>query len=238
MVLLFFFSYLTVLSSHCAIPISHATVLLLHLVGFFFFSPHIDGSIVTLGSTNITSNYTFVTFNGTLFFFSHLIVLLLGNSIVPPLFSGIRYPLVCNLLYQVTKSSHLTFLSLNCAILTLHVTVFLSHLMVPFLFFPSHLMVSSSHCVVPTSHLIVLLSHLIVLLSHLMVPLFFFLHLTVSSSYYAISISHVTVLLSHLMVPLFFSSHLTVSSSHYTVPTSRLIVLLSHLVVPLFFSYI
>ena len=87
---LFFSSHLTVLSSHCAIPTSYLIVLL----SFYFFSHiwqfhcqirqyqhHIwqyfvtfdssfifvltfDGSIDTLGSANIISDSTFVTFSG------------------------------------------------------------------------------------------------------------------------------------------------------------------------------
>ena len=42
-------------------------VLLSHLVVLLFFLTF-DGSIVTLGSTNITSDCTFATFGNTLFF--------------------------------------------------------------------------------------------------------------------------------------------------------------------------
>ena len=52
---------------------------------------------------------------------------------------------------------------------TSHLTIFLSHSIVPF-FFSSHLMVSSSYEAVPTSHLTVLLSYLVVFL-------FFFSHI-------------------------------------------------------------
>ena len=41
-----------------------------------------------------------------------------GNSIVPPLFfRGVWYPLVGNLLYQVTKTSHLMVPSSHCVVL-------------------------------------------------------------------------------------------------------------------------
>ena len=40
-----------------------------HLVIIYFFFPTFDNSIITLGSTNITCNHTFVTFKGSLFFF-------------------------------------------------------------------------------------------------------------------------------------------------------------------------
>ena len=48
-----------------------------------------------------------------------------------PFFLEVRYSLVDNLLYQVTKTSHLTVPSSHCTVPTLHVTVLLSHLMVP-----------------------------------------------------------------------------------------------------------
>ena len=66
-----FFSHLTVLSSYYAVPILHETVLLSHLVIPLFFFLTFEDSIVALGYTNITSDYTFVTFSGSLFF-SHI----------------------------------------------------------------------------------------------------------------------------------------------------------------------
>ena len=102
----------------------------------------------------------------------YLIVMFKGNSIVPPLFLGVRYPLLSNLLYQVIKtshlmvlSSHLMVLSSHYVVLTSHMIVLLSHSMVP-LFFFSHLMVLSLYWIVLTSYVTVLLSHLVV-------PLFF-----------------------------------------------------------------
>ena len=64
-------------SLHCAVKTSHVTVLLSYLVVPFFFFLTFYGTILTLHSTNITCNYTFVTFDGSLFFFfffSHLMV--------------------------------------------------------------------------------------------------------------------------------------------------------------------
>ena len=48
-----------------------------------------------------------------------------------PFFLEVRYSLVNNLLYQVTKTSHLTVPSSHCTVPILHVTILLSHLMVP-----------------------------------------------------------------------------------------------------------
>ena len=69
--------------SHCAILISNLTVLLLHtMVPYFFLK--FDGSIVTLSSTNIASDFIFVTFSGTLLFilkFDSSIVILGSTNI-------------------------------------------------------------------------------------------------------------------------------------------------------------
>ena len=72
---LIFFSHLIVLSLYCAVPTSHVTVLLSHLMVplFFFFTFY--GTILTFSSTNITCNCTFVTFSSSPIFFSHLMVL-------------------------------------------------------------------------------------------------------------------------------------------------------------------
>ena len=59
----------------------------------------------------------------------------MSNSTVPPKKEGVRYPLVDNLLQQVTFFSHLTISSLHCAVPTSHVIVLFSHLVVPLLFF-------------------------------------------------------------------------------------------------------
>ena len=128
-------------------------------------------------------------------------MLIMGNSTVLSLFFFfflVRYPLVGNLLYQVTKSSHLIVSFSHCAVPISHVIVLLSHLVIP-LFFFSYLMVSSSYCAIPTSQwqffcyiwwFPYCFSHLIVLFSHCAVP----------TSYF-------TVLLSHLVVLLFIFSY-------------------------------
>ena len=70
---LFFFSHLIIPSSHCAVPISHMTVLY-HIRWFPYFFTY-DSTIITLCSSNITCDCTFVTFGSSfIFFFSHLMV--------------------------------------------------------------------------------------------------------------------------------------------------------------------
>ena len=76
-----FFSHLTVPSSHCTVPTSHVTVLFSHLVVPLLFS-HIwwfpyffltfDGSILTLCSSNITCDNSFLTFGGSFTLFFHI----------------------------------------------------------------------------------------------------------------------------------------------------------------------
>ena len=63
--LLFFFL-------HLMVPTSHMTILLSYLVVLFFFFLTFDDTILTLCSTNITCDCTFVTFGGSFFFFSHI----------------------------------------------------------------------------------------------------------------------------------------------------------------------
>ena len=58
----------------------------------------------------------------------------MGNSTVPPKKMGIWYPLMGNLLYQVTFFSQLTVPFSHYAVLTSHVMVLFSHLMVSLLF--------------------------------------------------------------------------------------------------------
>ena len=93
----------------------------------------------------------------------HIHIYIRDNSTVFLLFFFlVQYSLVSNLLYQVTKTSHLTIPSLHCAIPISHLTILLSHLV----FFSLHLTVLFSHYAV-------LASHVTVLFSHLVVPLFF-----------------------------------------------------------------
>ena len=123
---------------------------------------------------------------------------------------GIRYPLVGNLLYQVTFFSHLTVSSSHCTIPISHITILFSYLVVPLLFF-SHLTVPSSHCTVSTSHVTILFSHLVV-------PLLFFLtfdglgsslafFLILDGFILTLCSSNITCdsLLSHWVIPFLFS---------------------------------
>ena len=120
------------------------------------------------------------------------------NSTVPPFF-GIRYPLVGNLLYQVTKTSYLMIPSSNCVIPTSQWQFFCYICWFPYFFL--HLTVQFLHCIVPTSHVIIFLSHLVV-------PFFFLLTfddfiLTLCSSNITYDCSFVTFGGSF-----FFSSHI------------------------------
>ena len=112
-----FFSYLTVPSSHCAVPISHLTIILSYIVvPLFIYFLKFDGSIVILSSSNIASvlfllhvtvflshvshvTVFFITFGGSLTFFSHLtapsshcavpishVIVLFSHLVVPLLF--------------------------------------------------------------------------------------------------------------------------------------------------------
>ena len=63
---IFLFSQMMILLSHQAVPTSYLTVI------FFFLT--FDGAILTLYNTNIKCDCTFVTFGGSLFFSSHLMV--------------------------------------------------------------------------------------------------------------------------------------------------------------------
>ena len=70
---LIFFSHLMVSSSHCAEPTSHVIVLF-HIWWFPYFFLTFDGTILTLCSTNITCNCTFVIFDGSLILFYFLVI--------------------------------------------------------------------------------------------------------------------------------------------------------------------
>ena len=88
-----------------------------------------------------------------------------GNSTV--LFFWERYPLVGNLLYQITKTSYLMALFSNRVVLTSHVIVLLSYSIVP-LFFLTFDGTTLTLCSTNITDVIILLLHSVV-------PLFFFL---------------------------------------------------------------
>ena len=69
---LLFFSYSMVSFLYCAVPTSHVTVFF-HIQWFsLFFFLTFNGTILTLCSTNITCDCTFVTFGSSLIFFPHI----------------------------------------------------------------------------------------------------------------------------------------------------------------------
>ena len=136
-----------VLVSHCTVPTSLVTVLLSYLVVPLFFLTY-DNTILRLCNTNVTCDYTFVTFGDSLLFF-----FLTFDGTILTLYNT---NITCDCTFVTFGSSfiffsHLVVPSSHCAIPTSHVTIFLSHSMVP-LFFFSHLMVLSSHDAVSTLH--------------------------------------------------------------------------------------
>ena len=101
------------------------TVVLSHLVVplflFYFFT--LDGSVVTLGNTNIISNYTFVTFDSTLFFFSTF-----DYSIVTFGSTNITYDRTfVTFGGTIIFFSHLIVPSSHWIVSILHLTILLSH---------------------------------------------------------------------------------------------------------------
>ena len=92
--------------------------------------------------------------------------------------------------------THLMELASHCIVPTLHVTVLLSHSMVPLFFFLTFygtIFTLSSANITCNCTFVTFSSFLI-----------FFLYLTVLSSHYAAPTSHVTALLSHSLIVLFF----------------------------------
>ena len=102
-----------------------------------------DGFILTLCSSNIICNSSFVTFADSLIFF-----LTFDSCTVPISHLTVLFP------HLVFFFSHLTILSFDYAVPTSHMTILLSYLVVPlffFLTFNSFIL----HCAIPTSHVIV-----------------------------------------------------------------------------------
>ena len=144
-----------------------------HIEWFLYFFLTLADSILTLCSSNITCDNFFVTF----WWFSFFFFLTFDGSILTLYSSNIRFDSTFVTFGGTFFFSSLLILSsLHCIVPTSHVTILLSHSVVP-LFFFSHLSVSSSHCTVTTSHVTVLLWHLMVLFlsfsffSHLMILL-------------------------------------------------------------------
>ena len=145
----------------------------------------------------------------------------------PPFFGGVQYPLVHNLLYQVTIFSHLIVSSSYCVLLTSHMTILLSHFVVSLYFF-------TFDCTILT----LCSTNITCNCTFVTFDGFFFLTfdctiLTLCSTNFTCDCTFVTFSGS-----LIFFSHLIVSSSYCKVLTLHVTKLLSHLVVPLFFSHI
>ena len=126
--------------------------------------------------------------------------------------------------------------SSHCVVSTLHVTILLSHSVIPlfFLTFDGTILTLcriniTCDCIFVTfSGSLIYFSHFMVLFSHYVVPrsyvIVFFLTFNGTIFTFYSTNTYVTVFLSHSVVPLFFSSHFMVLSSHYVVPRSYVIV--------------
>ena len=185
-------------SSYCVISTSHVTVFLSHSIVVLFFLTF-DGTILTLCSTNVICDYTFITFSGSLIFF------LTFEGIILTLYStnftcDCTFITFCNSLIfshirwyhpQIVQYQHhmwlyfcyirwfpFFFLTFDNTILILYSTN-ISCDCIPYFF--SHLMIRSSHCAVLTSHVIVLF----VIFGG---SLIFFLYLIVLSSHYVFNL--------------------------------------------------
>ena len=77
--------------SHWIVPTSLLIVLLSHIWWYPIFFLTFDNSIVTLGSTNITSNHTFVTFGGTIIFFLHVLTIPSSHWVIPTLLMTVLF---------------------------------------------------------------------------------------------------------------------------------------------------
>ena len=101
-----------------------------HIWRFPYFFLIFDGSILTLCSSNIICDNSFLTFGGSLTFF------LIFNSFVLTLCgSNITYDnSSVTLRGSLTFFSHLTVLSSHCAVPTSYMTILLLDWMVPLLF--------------------------------------------------------------------------------------------------------
>ena len=96
---------------------------------FFIF----DGTILTLCNTNITCDYIFVTFRGSLIFFSHLIVLssycavptshvtVLLSHLMVPLFFFLTFDCTIPTVCSTNFTCDYTFLTFGSSIFFLHI---------------------------------------------------------------------------------------------------------------------
>ena len=89
-----------------------------------------DDYILILYSSNIICDSFFVTFGGSLFFFSHLTVSSSHCAVLTSHMIVLLSHLMVHLIF-----SHLMVLSLHCTVSTSHLIVLLSHLVVLLYFF-------------------------------------------------------------------------------------------------------
>ena len=132
---LFFFLTFMIPASHYVVPTSYVIILLSHSVVPLFFLKF-DGIILTLHSTNITCDYTFVTFCGFLIFFSHLMVSTTHYAILTPhvtvLLSHSVVPLFFFTFYGIILILHSTNITCDYTFLTFSGSlIFFSHFIVP-----------------------------------------------------------------------------------------------------------
>ena len=144
-----------------------------------------------------------------------------------PFFLGVRYLLVGNLLYQVTKISNLMVSSSHCVVLTSHITVLLSHLVVLlfFLTFDGNILTLCSTNITCDYTFVTFGSSLI----------FFFIFDGIILTLCSINITCDCIFVTFNGFLFCFFSHFMVPSSHYVIPKSHVTIFLSHSVVPLFF---
>ena len=110
-----------ILTSHLIVPFS--------LRWYFNFFLTFNSSIVTLGITNITCDYTFVTFGSFLICFSYLMVPLTYWVVLTS-----HLTVFCHIRLYLYFFSHLIVLSSNCVVPISHVIVLLSHQWFPYFF--------------------------------------------------------------------------------------------------------
>ena len=186
----------------------HMWLYFCHIRWFHYFFLKFDGTILTLCSTNITCDCTFITFSGSLIFF-----LTFDGSIVILSSTNVTYDRTF-LTFSDTLifSSHLTVSLSHWAVLTSHMTVLLSHSVVHLFF------LTCDGSIVTLGNTNILFDHNFLTFGGTLI----FTHIWQFHHYIEIwATSYVTILLSHLIVlffpPLTFdSSIITLSSTNIT----------------------
>ena len=192
----YFFSHIWPFHPHIVQFQHHMWQFFSHIWWFPYFFLTFDGSILTLCSSNITCDNSFLIFGGSLIFFltfdGSILTLCSSNVTCDSFFSHLVVPL---LLFF----SHLTVPSSHFAVLTSHMTVFLSHWVVSLLF--SHTWRFHPHIVQFQHHMRQLFSHI------WWFPYFF---LTFDCSILILCSSNITCdsFFSHLVVSLLSFSHI------------------------------